>query len=71
VTGLYSEPPPTTRRVTLRDDTLPHQIRIIMAGGIYVSCVCRTRRGMLPLGPSSSLAESWAVYDRHVAGETP
>jgi hypothetical protein len=66
VTALYPEPPPKTRRVTYRDDTALHQIRL---GQTHVTCACRTRHNLAPLGPATTLAASLALYEAHVAAE--
>jgi hypothetical protein len=58
------------RRVTLRDETLPHQIDISFGG---VSCMCwinkddprwvKYRNNPKPFAPFGSLDEMWAAYN--------
>jgi hypothetical protein len=62
-----------TRRITLRDETLPHQI-IIDFGGVSCNCQCSRdslgrrdknpeRRNPKPFAPFGSLDEMWAAYN--------
>lgn len=69
------------RRVTMRDDSLPHQIRLTFTGDsvqrIAVSCTCRMTRGNIA-GPGPLEArERWddpseplRIWARHVAEVT-
>jgi hypothetical protein len=70
-------------RITWRDDTLPHQIRLFLVGGssrndIGVSCACLrkgTGGGMgehyepLDARPRWDWPDAKAVYDAHLASE--
>jgi hypothetical protein len=59
--------------VTLRDDTLTHQVRLILVRQrVYVSCNCRATPGQHSkagkinydhIGPSDSIAESRRLYN--------
>jgi hypothetical protein len=55
--------------ITVLDDTLPHQIRLIRWGEqTRVTCVCLTRqqptRYLATIDPSD---DPWPAYDRHTA----
>lgn len=60
-------------RVVLRDDSLPHQIRLFFhreRGGktfVAVSCNCRQigkyHNAYVPMGPAPNLEAAWALYD--------
>lgn len=52
---------PSGFRPLLRDDTLPHQIRIIGQSSIAVSCVCMLRRDQANNPPG--FAEAFPVRD--------
>lgn len=65
-------------RYTVRDDSLPHQIRLYQTPGgrMAVGCTCLERHTHDPrkrildtLRFPISMNEAWDIYDHHLSGE--
>jgi len=55
-------------KLLMRDDTLPHQIRIISVGAdIGVTCSCQPPRVVFKRAPILPADEALAVYRKHLA----
>lgn len=63
-------------RYTIRDDSLPHQIRLTRnarAGNgnlVELGCTCQKRMGLFDTADPGWLDKAWEAYDEHTIEET-